>query len=93
MPDDTFRLVVTIGVSLACIAFVVQAAVSVVQSIDCCVELVVAAHGCHHELARFQVMIWDWVDGEVRLTRLCVVDVFARGVRQVEPPGCRTRAL
>jgi len=27
MPDDTFRLVVTIGVSLACIAFVVQAAV------------------------------------------------------------------
>ena len=68
-------------------ALVMNPSVAVVEAVDCRVELVVAAHGHHHQLTGRETVSRKRVDGEVGLPRRGLERALAREVRQIKSAG------
>ena len=63
-----------------------HAPIAIIQSIDCGVELIVAANGRQEKFVGLELMPRDWTDGEFCLPRDGLEDAVPRGIRQIEKP-------
>src|SRR5271163_4164388 len=61
-----------------------DAAIAIIQSVDCGVELIVAANGRQQKFAGLQLMLRDWTNGKLRLAGACLENALLRGIRQIE---------
>ena len=66
---------------------VANAAVVIVQSVDRCVELIVAAHCQHQELVRLQIDLRQRMNREMRAAVFGFEFPSTDWIRQIEPAG------